>query len=219
MSITPMPVEQRQARNAGPLMSGWEVARVAALALYERLPAWLDETARQQGTVARVQRPMWVGLRDNDDPQAKGKRPQVVVDYRTSRYSQGSDYYRAEIALRILAVIDDTKLGEALRKAAVYEIAIAACLTNSMHLYSDMVRDIAPAASGVDAMDPSGAVADVLMTVQAEAVMDRGPVLLPPDPIEPGPDDQGDQPVVIATNLDLTVRPASNPGDADGDEA
>ncbi len=211
----PMTPAQREARNAGPLMSGWEISQAIVRCLALRLPPWLDEAARQQGAPVKVKHPLAVVVRDNVSNATKGKFPAIVVDYRSAKPRQDSDGdVEGALTVRIIAVVDDTDLGWAMRLAGIYEVAMQACLVNTLHEYSAFVRDIAPLGSDVDKRDPSGAVADVYMQVKAGPMFSRNGYLeAPPTDPPPGPDDQGEQ--VVITNVDLHVE--ANPAGGAGD--
>lgn len=201
----PMTPAQREQRNAGPTLSGWEIARAVVRCLYFRLGPWLDEVARQMGEAdTRVKRPKAVVIRDDVSDATKGQFPNVVVDFRAMQPRQNGDgEFNGTFAVEVIASTDDTDLGQALKLMGIYATAIQACLTTTLHEYAGgLVFDVAPGPHAVDKRDQSGAVADVLMQVQAGPLFSRFGYLEPPDPEEPGPDNQGDQNPI--TNVDLT---------------
>lgn len=212
----PMTPEQREARAAGPLMSGWEISRAVVRCLIHRLGPWLDEVARQHGEPLRVKRPKVVVIRDGVDDATKGQFPAIVVDYRGAAPRQNGDSeLHGTMTVEVIAVTDDTDLGDALKLMSLYATAIQACLTTTLHEYAGgLARDASPGPHTVDKRDPTGAVADVLMQVQAGPLFTRFGYLDAPDPENPGPDNQGEQTVI--TNVDLTygVHPAG--GSQDG---
>lgn len=199
-----MTPEQRDARAAGPLLSGWEIAASVVRCLVLRLPPWLDEVAKQLGDPVRVKRPTAIVIRDSVSDATKGQFPNIVVDFRAVRPSQNGDgEVNGTFAVEVIASTDDTELGDALKLMGIYAAAIQACLTTTLHEYAGgLAGDVSPGPYAVDKRDPSGAVADVLMQVQAGPMFSRSGYLAPPDPEEPGPDDQGEQTVI--TNVDLT---------------
>lgn len=202
----PMTPEQRESQNSGPLLSGWEISAAVVRCLVYRLPSWLDAVAKQMGDPVRIKRaaPSAIVIRDDVTDATKGQFPAVIVDFRAARPRQNGDgEVHGTFAIEIVAVVDDTKLGQALKLAGIYAAAIQACLTTTLHEYAgDLIREVEPGPYTVDKRDPSGAVADVLMQVQAGPMFSRFGYLAPPDPEEPGPDDQGEQTVI--TNVDLT---------------
>lgn len=214
-----MTIEQRRERNAGPLVSGWEVARAVVQTVALRLPPWLDEAARQLGMEVLVPRPHAVVLRGGVDDYTEGTYPAVVVNYRATQLGKGNgSELDGELQLRVFAVVDGADRDVAMRTAALYEIAIQACLVNTLSEYAgDLVRDIVPAQSGIAPRDPSGATCDVLFTVTVSPMLSRNGYLAPLPGGEPtDPDDQGDH--VPITNVELLVEPQPT-GSADGDES
>lgn len=212
----PMAPEQREHRSAGPLTSGWEVARAVVRCLALRLPPWLDEVSRQMGDPVRVKRPKAVVIRDSVSDATKGQFPNIVVDFRAVRPRQNGDgEIHGTFAVEVIAATDDTDLGQALKLMGIYAAAIQACVTTTLHEYAGgLVRDVAPGPYAVDKRDTSGAVADVLMQIQAGPMFSRHGYLEPPVD-EPGPDDQGEQTVITNVDLHVEAHPAGGAGDGD----
>lgn len=217
MSGNPLTPEQREARNAGPLMSGWEVARAATRTLLLRLDPWLDEVAHQMGEQVRVKRPKAIVIRDSVSDATKGQFPAIVVDFRAVKPRQNGDgEVHGTFAVEVIAVTDDTDLGHALKLMGIYAAAIQACVTTTLHEYAGgLVRNVGPGPYTVDKRDPTGAVADVLMEVQAGPMFSIYGRLEPPTE-NPGPDDQGEQTVI--TNVDLTYEAHPAGGSPDGNQ-
>lgn len=212
-----MTIEQRRQRNAGPLVTGWEVARAVVRTVALRLPPWLDEAARQQGLETLVPRPHAVVLRGGVDDYTEGTYPAVVVNYRATQLGKrNGTELDGDLQIRVFAVVDDADRDVAMRTAAIYEIAIQACLVNTLSEYAgDLVRDIVPAQSGIEPRGPSGATCDVLFTVAVSPMLSRTGYLGPlPGGEQPDPDDQGDH--VPITNVELLVEPQPT-GGSDGD--
>jgi hypothetical protein len=213
-----MTVEQRRRRNAGPLLSGGEIARAAVRTLALRLAPWLDEAARQQGLEIAVPRPHAVVLGSAIDETAGGY-PAVAVTHRAIRIRQHSDReLDGEFQLRVLAAVADDDRDEAFRIAAIYEVAIQACLVNTLGEYAPgILHDITPMQSGVEPRTPAGAACDVLFTVTGGPLLSRdGYLAVPPEGAPPGPDDQGDQGTIEDVELVTDPHPA---GGTDGDDA
>lgn len=219
MTGMPMTPAQREARNAGPLLSGWEVARAVTRTLLFRLGPWLDETARQMGDDVRVKRPKVIVVRDGVSDAMAGQFPAIVVDFRSANPRQNGDgELHGTFTVEVIAVTDDTDLGQALKLMGIYAAAIQACLTTTLHEYAGgLCRDVAPGPYTIDKRDPTGAVADVLMQIQAGPMLSRfGRLEAPPTDPPPGPDDQGNQNPI--TNVDLTYEAHPAGGSPDGNQ-
>lgn len=220
MTSEAMTIEQRRQRNAGPLVTGWEVARAVVRTLALRLPPWLDEAARQQGLEGIVPRPHAVVLRGGTDDYGEDVYPGVVVSYRATRSRRRSDgEVESDLQIRVVTIVDENDRDVAMRTAALYETAIQACLVTTLAEYAgDLVRgEIEPQQSGVEPRAPSGATADVQLTVTAGPTFSRNGYLAPlPGGEQTEPDDQGDQAPI--TNVELVAEPQAA-GASAGDES
>lgn len=202
-----MTSEEREVRQAGPLLDGWEIARAVAQCLYMRLPSWLDEVARQQGDPDGVQRPAWVGLMTNEEELPKGMFPRVMVATQSGAAEYRSDGEAwARWDVRVAAMVDVTRLEVAVHLASVYAAAIAACVGIHAVEHLDQIADVRWLGGPVQATEPTGAITAQRFEVLAGPAFALSGHLdpLPEDP-PPGPVDQGDSPVITHTNLDLSA--------------
>lgn len=206
---TPMSAAAREVRKSGPLLDSWQIEFAIGRCLHQRLVPWLDEVARQQGDAKPVQRPKWIGVLRGEDGMPENHIPRVMVYCRgttgTPEYRGDHDVYgRWEV--QVAALCDDTDPGMAYRLACIYGAAIAACVGIHAVEHLEQIDDVWWRGGNSTMMLPTGGLTTQTFEVLAGPAFSLSGSLapLPPAP-GPGADDQGDQPLVIETNLNLTA--------------
>lgn len=209
MTITPMPAADREVRQSGPLLDEWQIMQGIGRCLHQRLVPWLDEVARQQGDPVRVQRPKWIGVWRGEQGLPDEQIPRVMVLCRdTDKVEHRSDgEVWAWWDVQVGALVDMTDDGGtgAIRFASIYGAAIRACVAIHAVAHLDQLANVEWTGGRTDGLLPTGAVTTQKFRVLAGPMFATSGALepQPPDPEPEGPDDQGDQPVVIETNLEL----------------
>jgi hypothetical protein len=211
--LYPMTLEDRQARQAGPIVDGWQIAQSVGTCLFQRLIGWLDETARQQGDPKPVQRPKWIGVLRGEDGMPEEQIPRVMVacsgTTRTpDRRSDGEVYPWWDV--QVAALCDDTDPGMAYRLASIYGAAIAACVDNHAVDHSDVIDTVEWVGGTSTVLLPTGGLTTQRFEVLAgPAFSTHGRLVTTPWP-QPDGDDQGNQSVVVNTNLELHAHPPTS---------
>lgn len=206
---SPMPAEQRAVRQAGPLLDSWQFQQAIAHCLERRLVPWLDEAGRQQGTPGLVPRPGWIGVWHAEAPALAAQSPRVLVSARKMErdalHIDGGVHCWWKLEVEAAVLLEDR--AEAERLAGLYGAAIRACVGLSLVEDFEQAIDVRFRRERHVMPEPD-AVQTPGISIQTFGVL-AGPLfslsgsLAPASETPTTPDDQGDQPTVARTHLEL----------------
>jgi hypothetical protein len=217
---TPMTLEQRQVRLAGPLTDSTLLPRVLVQLIKLGLPVYLDEAARQDGDPGKVQRPRSYQTHPAraTDLLAEQSLPRVVVvDGGTTGEPFGPDGngmigHQWNVGIAVTVAGKDES--DALLKAGSYGAALRGLILHHAHEFHSQIaavtwNDSLPGSGSalVDKEQRSIAVVEEQFTFRIVGIVntDSQGLVLPDHPEGYDDVDMGDQPLIEHTDLSLST--------------
>lgn len=207
-------------RLLGPLVTPWALRRAARdLLTAGRLGIYLDEIVRQQSpvgrSVARIERPRDVVLRERAVRRAEEQAPLIVVACPgavDARYYAGEGHYTGTLRLEIHALAEAADDDVAAETASVLALGAASLLLRELpHATGFQTRWIGMLADEPEDLDGSGErgihAETHLLAVSGVLLSDIGdvPIGMTDPPIEEPPADPGD--LRIVEEIAVTTTP------------